>query len=328
MVLESLSPLRLVQCTVGLADPPAEFLAKVKAAPTMVDRLLLIGDTYGDRVKPHPMRRTPVLMLVRNAKIFVQLSLPKMQAAVSRALRAAGHVDARFYILENDSDDGTRAELRKLAGPLVVTCFDRLPAHRRPCGHPRSSSRCAPMAMLRNALRVMALRDLAHSPIAIMVDVDMWFTATALKTLIQALHTHKLDMATPLSLQTRRHYFDTYALVLKGEDPAKIKDRRDCILDGCEECRKWREFKGVKKARRPPVSNKLIRVRSAFGGLAVIRSDHLRGKGRCWSSDHDLCEHVAFCEDKEVAIVTAAPARWTMETPAFVARRLNQHFLV
>lgn len=326
-MLEKLSPLRLVQCVIGMSDPPEKFLGKVKAAPTMVDKLLLIGDTYGDCARPHPMPMTPVMMLVRNSKTYMQLSFPSMKATLSRALLNAGHMKPRFYILENDSDDGTQAELNKHCGVTVITCMDRIPKHRRPQGHPRSSDRCAPMAMLRNALRVMALRDLVHSPIAIMVDVDMWMTSKSVQIMIDALHKHKLDIATPVSLQTRRHYFDTYALVLQDEEPLAFKDRRDCILEGCKECEKWRAFKKIKTARRPVAKDGIVRVRSAFGGLAVIQSEHLQGKNRPWFSDYDLCEHVAFCRDKKVGIVMTAPARWVMETLPAVARRLNQYFL-
>lgn len=291
----------------------------MRASSTTLEVLLAIGREHGDSVVPLSPRqaRTPVLMLARNAAPFLTACFDKMRRAVAKGCAEAGCPPPRWYVYENDSTDQTVALLKRYGD--IVLCCDRLPQDQRPSGLvERSTLRCGPMARMRNALRVMALRDLAVvGATAILVDVDVWFSSRTIATLLRERRRWGLDVAAANTRETARHYYDTYALVLPDERPADVYARTDCYVSGCVECARRRKAGGVDAPLRRCVGKQdaaVTPVRSAFGGLAAVRAAAIRGKEEPWRSDAPgLCEHVALCEGKRVGIVNAATARWAVE---------------
>jgi len=278
---------------------------------TQRDRLLWLADTYGDCAHPHPSPRTPVLMLMRSCASYVRDAFPAVVDAVDRAAREGRIRRPRFYIYENNSGDATARELAALASDRIIVCSDsnRSPG---PSGGARSSGRCRPMADMRNALRALALRDLTACNFCILLDVDVWFTPHTVVHLLAAVKQNHVDIATPLTLVNECHYFDTYALVHLHETPERVLHRRDCFVRGCKQCELWLASKLDLEARMPgAVVQGILPVRSAFGGLAVVRAQALRGSRRVWASENDLCEHVALCAGQRTGIVLSAHARWT-----------------
>lgn len=284
--------------------------AKLQAMQTQRDRLLWLADMHGDHALPHPSPRTPVLMLMRSCASYVRNTFPAIVGAVNRAARDGQVRLPRFYIYENNSSDATARKLATLSSDQIIVCSDSN-GFPRPLGGARSSSRCGPMADMRNALRALALRDLVACNFCILLDVDVSFTPETLVRLLVTVKEGRLDVATPLTLVNKCHYFDTYALVHVQETPEHVLHRRDCFVDGCSQCKTWLAARKDLVARVPGmVENNILPVRSAFGGLAVVRAQTLRGSQRVWSSENDLCEHVSLCTGRRTGIVLSAKARW------------------
>jgi len=88
-----------------------------------------------------------------------------------------------------------------------------------------------------------------------------------------------------------RHYFDTFALDLENEASTFPK----CPFKGCTKCR---------CDRIDPRDCIDLRVRAAFGGLGLIRSELLRETGADWGSPPEgECEHLDFCRSLAAASV-------------------------
>lgn len=270
--------------------------------------------------------RTPVLMLLRDAEPYVRQSLPVMWDSVVRALRNRELPPPRLYVYENNSKDGTCRALgefqRKHSGSVVV-CSDRCPPELCPQGKPRSTTRCAPMAAMRNALRVLAMRDIKATPVTIALDADIWISGADVQQLLIAAAEPDVDIATANTMMGSTHYFDTYALVLEHEDPRLIYGRIDCPLSTCTECTS-RRAQGIYSAPRDTLKAipDRLRVTSAFGGCAAL-TQHTLVRPEPWRSAENLCEHVRFCAGYHTVIVGSAAARWVGKYSADRARDLD-----
>lgn len=308
--MQRLCPRPLCELVIGpkvyLSDEQNQTLMSMETA---LERLIWLGKHYRQRVVPHEEPRTPVMLLMRDSDMYLRHVFPLVRTAVSRACRRSSLAPPRFYIYENNSSDGTSERLAKTED--ISLCSETLPDRLRPSGRPRSSDRCGPMATMRNALCVMALRDLVVSEVAVMMDVDVWFTAATLSQLMNAVLQKQLDVATPLTSQGATHYFDTYALVLSNETPEEAVSRRDCHIPRCRACNNLAASNGHTARRSRPDRSATWRVKSAFGGIAAIRSSLLLRASEPWSSAHGQCEHVAFCRNKKVGIMATTMARWS-----------------
>jgi hypothetical protein len=100
------------------------------------------------------------------------------------------------------------------------------------------------------------------------------------------------------------HYYDTFAFVDKDNQ----NYYPECRFDVCKQCTSTRT---IKTTNQP-----FILVRSAFDGLAIIRTDILHNPKIKWNTinlfnKYSLCEHVCFCDaihsatDYKVAIATS-----------------------
>lgn len=305
------------------ADTPREELEKWVGSIPASKRARCVGELISagaGATEPHAKPRTPVLLLAHNSERYLREVLPLMMRHLHDGCAAAGVPPPRLYIYENDSTDGTQALLKHLGRTSddTVVVLDNRPAALRPRGH-RSSTRCGPMADMRNTLAHLARRDLLAPTVTcgIVFDTEVWFKTSTVTELVTGLDKHTLDVATPMGL-VGSHYYDTYALVRADEDPDFAAERNDCFLDSCTDCASMR-----RKGRAPPPRCELYEVelvelvQSAFGGIAAIRADALKEGG--WAACKTRCEHVAFCHTKRVGIVASAPARWVPEsTPSNV----------
>lgn len=275
-----------------------------KKRSTLLDTLNALNMS---RAVPPREKRTPVLLLARNAVLYVHKVLPRLMAVVAVAFANARVPPPRFYIYENDSDDGTAKALAALHSSDVVVCLDRVPKNDRPRGI-RGDSRCAPMARMRNALCALASRDLQGDGYALYLDTDMWISTVDLTKLITMARVHEYDITTPLTMYGE-HYFDTYALLLEDEIATDVVKRVDCPLASCIECPDTRRRRRVRAPRGPiDCARPIVPVKSAFGGACVIRKSVLRE--RPWRHGDGLCEHVWFCRSRRVCIVPSVHARW------------------
>lgn len=231
------------------------------------------------------MSVVPVLLLLRDNEEYCATLLPRVLAATEEAARARGW-RARFFVYDN-STDGTPQRLERLtARHDLVVRSEPLPKHLPRGGDPISTTRCSRIAWCRNTLMAMVPPDtLLHAPRVVLIDSDIDYDAATLGKLFAATgRSGTIGMATACTVEdwARGHYYDTYAYTPEGAD---LVHEKGCPLEGCGLCRN----RGFKLR-----SAEAVRVRSAFGGLAVTRP--LAIAGATWSSADDACEHVAFCD--------------------------------
>lgn len=323
--METLTPEELCKSVIGdkcQLDKLA--IAKLSSMGTVRERLLFLGQEFGHLVEPSPTARTPVIFLMRNAKVYLRWVFPHVYSAIYKALDGMNLPPPCFYVYENNSTDGTDALLRGFEGPNFVVCLDTCPMHMLPSGSlPRSTARCRPMADMRNASVVMALRHLLRSDLCLVADTSVWINSKSICGLIQGVTAQKLDIATPFTMLKDNHYYDTFALVHVDEISTNVRLRRDCFVD-CKSCAKWRQdnhfaqrIPTVDMNRKDP-----LKVQSAFGGMACARSSVVR-KMR-WASTNDLCEHVAFGKGLNVGIVMDSQAWWHHDMTMINIKDLNK----
>lgn len=277
------------------------------APGTCMRRLLSVSV---DKVVPAQAWSTPVLMLIRNSQPYIKKVLPRLMEVIDRGVQMADQPLAHFYFYENNSVDGTREALIGLhrAHPTTTTiCLDDCAASALPGGGKRSRERCAPMAAMRNALAMLAMRRIKKSKRVLLIDTNVWFSAHTIATLLQS----PLDVATPFALNGR-HYYDTFALVQRGEDTKWAAQRHDCLLTTCTICSKKTvdgEFWPPRQLM--PTDTDIHPVASAFGGVVAVNPVTLMRQSP-WSSSGES-EHVAFCRGFDVGIIREARAWWSAE---------------
>jgi hypothetical protein len=135
-----------------------------------------------------------------------------------------------------------------------------------------------------------------------LIDTDVYFETDILERLFAKSPTqHSIGMLCAFGLEafkdaenshwlTQGHYFDTFAFVGKSNKPPL---QNSCIFANCRKCDKCNP--DIEKLSASGV----IEVSSAFGGLAIVRSDLINNKLIRWKSErkreHFTCEHIAFC---------------------------------
>lgn len=251
-----------------------------------------------------------VVMPCRDSELY----LPRF-FALAEALEQTYSCDFHYLFVENGSRDATRALIEgflmgrdgALCTPADPAELDRLP-------------RTARLAAVRNFSAQEARRF--PGSWLLLVDTDIYFHPRILEILfahhptaarIGMLCGYGIDVA-PASAAatwtTQHHYYDTFAFV--SERGTSYYPQ--CIFQGCRLC-----AERIPQVERTALAG-LVKVQSAFGGLALLRQDVLTDQrirweaisayGRLW------CEHIAFCgrlrqfTDYSIAIATDAPVLW------------------
>lgn len=271
--------------------------------------------------KPPRPDLVPVLMLMRNDEYYIEHFLPHLMERITKTLHE-WQMWPHFYMFENDSSDATPKLLTEIAtGRDNVTLVSERLNHLAPKNATeRSSARAGRIAFYRNSLVGLALTDIQRSRISIMIDTNVIFDQATLNALTAVMMDKKtahvgLALAMTESYDVPNHYYDTYAYTcLQDADRLFGLRRKACPVIECLKCRTPRPSRPVNTLR--PMSKKqkvLHEVASAFGGLGVFDSRVL--ERIYWSSERDLCEHVAMCQrvrrlNRSVVIVPWARAMW------------------
>lgn len=195
---------------------------------------------------------------------------------------AIEHVSYSFY--ENDSSDDTPVMLlgwlNRRSYSLISETLG-LPYWRN-----QEQQRTQLLATARNA----ALRRLLQRPTdrILILDVDLAFTANDCLALLDVLE-HRPDsaMACASSIQPLKaidtgnawSYYDSWALIDRFGRPGL--SGLECPFLDSDDRADW--FSGVP-----------VKVQSAFGGLAILRTESVLKIGMAWDGASG-CEHWSFC---------------------------------
>jgi glycosyltransferase involved in cell wall biosynthesis len=262
------------------------------------------------------VRRISVMWLCRNNGD----TLPRLLATLA-AMEAGHRCEFEYFVGENGSDDDTVPLLRqflatregRLVTPGNTAALDRLPRIER-------------IARLRNAL-LDAVRPLV-SDWVLLVDTGIHFDPGVLARLFALSPTARgiamlcaygteVFRRTPDNGQriTQFHYYDTYAF--RGEDD--IGHWPHCVFAACRKCAQH----VPRRVERP--HDGLLRVNSAFGGLALVDSRVLNLPDVRWEAtregDELVCEHIHFCRmlrqqsGRAVAVACDVPVYWEHPAP-------------
>jgi len=247
-----------------------------------------------------------VVVLCRDNEAYLPLLFHMLES-----LEQKYAVEFEYVFIENGSVDRTVALIRQFLAPrkgLLTDIdnsaeLDQLPRTNR-------------LARLRNQAKTLISKD---SQWSLLIDTDIIFGDHVLAALfnhikadptIGMLGAFGIEIRqSPQSQQwlSKNHYYDSFAFI----------DLNDgfywpyCAFDSCQHCG---DFVPPRWHR-----GQTLEVKSAFGGLALIRSDLLRDARLLWNSplqDDPPCEHIAFCTSLreltpfKVAIATDCEVYW------------------
>jgi hypothetical protein len=173
----------------------------------------------------------------------------------------------RYYIYENDSTDDTvaivRVFMKNKNGNISVNNVKNKVQWKSIV----DINRIEDMVYYRNEMLNLCSNKTIMDYTAI-IDTNIIFSFEDLENLIQTLYYDKyISCCTPFSISSNGRYYDTYAL--RSEKGEK------CI---------------------PITLGNMIYVKSAFGGICVVRSEKLEGFQYTMPSVKDDNEHMSFCE--------------------------------
>ncbi len=252
-----------------------------------------------------------VIVLARNNATY----LPKLFNML-QALEQNYEVRLSFTFLENGSNDQTpeliKDFLQEREGVLANIGNTKLLD-----GQPRTVK----MANLRNKAKDLSPRN---SDWHMLIDTDIYFESNILEKMFAHNPSEKLvgmlcaygieiwPGKTEGEWKTQGHYYDTFAYV----DQKRGLHWPHCAFTDCKKCATTSHVKVE------PIG--LMEVVSAFGGVALIKSDVIHHEGVEWQSfqnnDVWMCEHVLFCDRVKnkaglsVSIATDCHVFWDAST--------------
>jgi hypothetical protein len=251
-----------------------------------------------------------VMSLVKDAAKWLTYVRPRLEQL------HAMHPETRFFycFFENDSTDDTRALLQdfvKKDDRGVVFSEHREPYVNNGINYDRTKN----IGDMRNRLLDLTLAGghLADADYCMMLDTNIFFSPSVVEQLL-AEAKDGVVMVTPYTSEiiptemlrakglviegddpvvSFNHYYDTFALATSDGRNTWPK----CVFEQCIVC----------KVDRVKADQEIVDVRSAFGGLCVVRAAPLRDHPCVrwgtfeFAGRFSLCEHVAFCDSLRVA---------------------------
>ena len=259
----------------------------------------------------HIVGNISVVVLARNNSSY----LPKLFQILSN-LENTYEVRFDYLFIENGSTDNTLELLRDFMasrdGTVTIignsSKLDGLP-------------RTVKMATLRNYAKAFVP---AQSDWTMLIDTNIYFEKDLLEKLFKHQPTEKnIGMLCTFGTEvlpdeksgdwfTQHHYYDTFAFV----NLEKKLFWPHCIFESCVKCQNTPNSKIV--------ATKLIHVHSAFGGIALIKTELIKEPRIIWQAFQQdqtwLCEHIGFCQNlqevsgKLISIATDCPVYWDAST--------------
>jgi GT2 family glycosyltransferase len=252
-----------------------------------------------------------IVVLARNNAAYLPKLFNMLQALESRY-----NININYTFLENASQDDTLDLIKNfmydregvLASIGNTKLLDDQP-------------RTVKMATLRNRAKDLSSKK---SDWHMLIDTDIYFEADILEKIFSHNPTEKnIGMLCAYGIEiwpqkgkddwyTQEHYYDTFAYV----DQKRELYWPHCSFSTCKKCKSTAHSKVTPKG--------LMNVVSAFGGVALIKSDLIHQVDITWQSFQNngvwMCEHIAFCDavqrkgSKSVSIATDCHVFWDAST--------------
>lgn len=243
----------------------------------------------------NPLNQSTIIIcsIVRNAEKGLKKNIPVINALCNQAK------DYKIIVFENNSQDQTKTILKDWQQKIGETHFflsiydvensKVIPSEEEVIANPFFSQvRISKMVMLRN--QYMDYIEAKNLMADYLVVVDLDVAKLSLKGILSSFETaENWDAITAngysLSPKLRRRYHDTYALTEWGKERQALNE--STIRLNAEKYRNLKKGTG------------LIRVFSAFGGLAIYRFNAVKGlKYKLLYNDDDRvevkCEHYSI----------------------------------
>ena len=239
-----------------------------------------------------------VVCLVRDNEGYLNYALDKFKEM--ETYYAKHDLAFEYFFFENDSRDKSRELLQTFlnepnrSGKMFNAT---LPDYR---DRGVNFDRIQRIAMLRNIL-VAKLRPL-KSDWTLLMDTDIYFSVNSIEKLMaHKPKQNRLAMICPYtsefvfgedkSIMSAGHYYDTFAFV----DAANHNFWPHCNFQKCRKC------PAVPNIPKMTPSEVLVRVRSAYGGFALIQTEVINNQLVQWKTldlfrKFSVCEHIAFCD--------------------------------
>tara|TARA_B110000971_G_scaffold221756_1_gene270397 strand:- start:202 stop:6702 length:6501 start_codon:yes stop_codon:yes gene_type:complete len=201
-------------------------------------------------------------------------------------------LEFEFFFYENNSTDNTKNEIRKFfnnkKGKYLCENIKNNPKRGGV-----SMERGIHMATLRNKLK--EFHGKLDSEYVILLDTDVIFTIKTIYQLINTI-TQEIVMVSPFCIcynfynenNKLKHYYDSLAVISKDDI-----NYNTCLFKSCIRCKNVRASCGLNLKKKYLFDeDKLIYVNSAFGSMALIKTDIYNKVS--WGNS--ICEHHSFCK--------------------------------
>jgi hypothetical protein len=205
-------------------------------------------------------------------------------------------IDFEYFIYENNSSDNTKQFIENFAkNHNCKYLLEDIPNSNMLEGI--KQERGQHMATIRNKFK--DFHGNLNSDYTLLLDCDVVFLPSTIEKLIQSFDdTTSIVSAFCIDWNIYRennkyiHYYDTLA-VISNDNISYKENGNTCLFKTCERCICHRGNHNIHvNASHLFDDNKIIRVKSAFGSMSMIKTE-IYNKVR-WGNS--LCEHHSFCE--------------------------------
>lgn len=205
------------------------------------------------------------------------------------------NIDFEYYIYENNSIDDTKQYIKNFAeNRKCKYLLENISNTKKYDGI--NIERGNHMTTIRNKLK--DFHEELDSDYTLLVDCDSVFLPETIEQLINSFN-ENIAMVTTFSIcwdifkyyKYIIHYYDTFALIT-DDNISYIETNNKCIFNSCPICKNYLlNSRNIKESSILQYNN-IIKVKSAFGSLAMIKTD-VYNKVK-WGNS--ICEHHSFCD--------------------------------
>lgn len=206
--------------------------------------------------------------MIINIYICLRNNADTLHYTFDRLIELEKYHQLHYFIYENDSHDETKSMIKDFMkdrnGSYLLETLNV-----KHYGSESNLKRSQFLADCRNKMKLLGSK--VESYVTVIVDSDIDFSPNDINTMIGKLDEPGIAMVTPFghTEKSKYKYYDTYALLT-------LDDKRRIPVVGAPD---------------------IIYVKSAFGGIAVLKSDIFK---ECfWNNKQQvlMSEHYSFCKE-------------------------------
>jgi len=246
---------------------------------------------------PHDNVKISVCLAIRNGGKYMKYVDRLFKEIESKYV----NYSFEFFIYENNSNDDTKSCIEQFAKDRNCKyLMEDIPNNTMHSGI--NSERGNHMATIRNRLK--EFHGYLESDYTLLFDCDVVFLPNTIKRLIQSFD-DRTAMVSSFCIcwdyYTKNnkavHYYDSLAFISDDNISYEENDNK-CLFKSCHRCTNYRNYvnKPIPDSSLLDTIN-LIKVKSAFGSLSLIKTDIYNNVQ--WGNS--ICEHHSFCEQVNYA---------------------------